>query len=693
MNVTWKKWACFLVATAVLGTGGHFLALRHLASIEVLWPAMAMDLRAHPYPWGDELEDGPAWDELLVEASLEWTYAPWPLAPLGPHPQPRPFDPDDPPTTDPEIIMGLALLGPALTDERQDRQAYTSQEESVHDELREWFYRLSALAVRHSDSPDMKRKFERIILYVRNAELHDQEEPEEISEFEIPPEPPETRPSPAPSPPRITREQIRARAAAIDPTNAVYLYDEALHEIEAITEDVEDPDSDERYRLKKDAELLPTARKVDALLSKADENCRIIRFRAYQRELVSKGWSFRYPSAPWLAPPFDAAALVIALSPDFSSRQRSLAKRLCFLGDRLTENGEDALALRMYRHAYRIGERLMGGTGEDFTILDTLIGQACSSLGNGRLMEYWAQRGNSEKVMEASEFNDHLNRRFRRISDAVRRRHTDPLGDNDVGFLTYLRLAGLTWWFALAAIVMTALSLHCAIGYMVCRRWRNHGATVIRLPFKALIVLGGVPVIAMVWVALLIPLALDTITSMGATVVWALIIVVGWAAAVGMLSRHTVIQAAGTRRSPLRWIWLGMGLAVMAGAVVGGVWGQNPVSLAAAIAFIGASACASIWIAAAIAGWVVRGGKSDRTYRAQVSKTFAVCSIFVAAVSLLAAIATIPLTRSRQHAYYESTRAQQRDEVGARLGEDWAESLEGLSPRMFLPDDPPPGIP
>ncbi len=303
MNVTWKKWACFLVATAVLGTGGHFLALRHLASIEVLWPAMAMDLRAHPYPWGDELEDGPAWDELLVEASLEWTYAPWPLAPLGPHPQPRPFDPDDPPTTDPEIIMGLALLGPALTDERQDRQAYTSQEESVHDELREWFYRLSALAVRHSDSPDMKRKFERIILYVRNAELHDQEEPEEISEFEIPPEPPETRPSPAPSPPRITREQIRARAAAIDPTNAVYLYDEALHEIEAITEDVEDPDSDERYRLKKDAELLPTARKVDALLSKADENCRIIRFRAYQRELVSKGWSFRYPSAPSLATP------------------------------------------------------------------------------------------------------------------------------------------------------------------------------------------------------------------------------------------------------------------------------------------------------------------------------------------------------------------------------------------------------
>ena len=57
-------------------------------------------------------------------------------------------------------------------------------------------------------------------------------------------------------------------------------------------------------------------------------------------------------------------------------------------------------------------------------------------------------------------------------------------------------------------------------------------------------------------------------------------------------------------------------------------------------------------------------------------------------VALLAALATMSLTRQRQKTYYNLTVAEMRNETRLYFGEDWPESYRGLPEEVFEPEQP-----
>ena len=148
-------------------------------------------------------------------------------------------------------------------------------------------------------------------------------------------------------------------------------------------------------------------------------------------------------------------------------------------------------------------------------------------------------------------------------------------------------------------------------------------------------------------------------------------------------------------RDPVPWgLFIGtyaffVGVAAAAVVIGATISSERPMLTGAAIAVYSMLACVLVWAAVAVISSIIRRTPADRAYRACVGKTFAVCSMFAAVVVLLAALATMPLAGRYQNKYYKVTRAEQRDEVRAVLGDDWPKSFSGLSPGLFSVDGSP----
>jgi hypothetical protein len=79
---------------------------------------------------------------------------------------------------------------------------------------------------------------------------------------------------------------------------------------------------------------------------------------------------------------------------------------------------------------------------------------------------------------------------------------------------------------------------------------------------------------------------------------------------------------------------------------------------------------------------------TDRVYRAQVTKTFAVCAMFGAVIWLLLALGSMSLTRARQRSYFVQVNNTLRREICYYLGNDWPASYRPLPPGVFELDEP-----
>ena len=700
MKVTWKKWTCFLVAVIAIGTACHLTASKYLVNFERLWLPMEFRYQMRNFDVRKILtqqEQETSWDEAVVMGSLDYMYGPWPLFGFVPEQEPRRVDPDNPQTQDPETIMGLALLGPEMSGLMWYTKAYPEESDRLEKEMQVWFARLSRLAMTYAENPKMKQDFSRLLLYRHNTYLRD---PKYVSRLanELGLQSPGSSEE---SLQKKLQEHMWARSREIDPNNDTYSYDKALQELEDITEqrdytagEDENPILPSEYlsqdfMLKENAKLLPTAGNVDELLTHAERNCSPNRFQAYRIQLLEKAWSFLYPDTPDGVEDIGPTEVALSHIASLSFAQRKLAMHLCFIGDSLVDGGEDALALRMYQHAYEIGQRLMLATGEEATLVDNMIGNACLSLTNSHLMEYWAKRADPRKVSEISYFNHRLRFTSNEISKSFNRTRLDPFSNNDAAFVVYLRSAGLTWWFSSAGMVMVILSLLCAGGYLLFRQGRNLGPDTPPLWLKGFAVLIGVMIAMMIWLGLLMPLELQPLDKLGTVIAWAYILVVVWTITVGLFSSHVVSQTMQVRRSATGWVWPVMGVAAIAVATGATIGAERPTLTGAAFAIFGMVACVLVWAAVAVMSIITRRTPADRAYRACVSKTFAVGSMLAAIVLLLAALATMPLTHHHQNKYYELVRAEQRDEVRAILGDDWPKSFSGLSPDLFSVDGHP----
>ncbi len=576
-----------------------------------------------------------------------------------------------------------------------DIKAYPEESDRLEKERQAWFTRLSTLAITTADNPEMKQEFERLLLYDQNATLRDQEHIDWLAE-ELGLQAPGSSEE---SLRKKLQEHMWTRSREIDPNNGVYFHDKAVQELEAITQQLDYTEAEiavlpskrleQEYELKKDVDLLSTARNVDKLLTQAEKNCSPNRFRAYRIQLLNKAWSFLYPDTRDSVEHIDLSGVAFSHIAGLYSAQRKLATHLCFIGDRLSEDGQNVLALRMYQHAYEIGQRLMVATGAEATLLDTLTGYGHLGLTSSHLMEYWAKHADPHNVSKIRNFDYLLRLSFEQIVGSRARTHLDPIGHNDAAFVVYLRWAGLTWWLSLAGITMALLSVLCAAGYVLFRQRRNLGGDTSELGVKGFAVLIGVIIAMMIWLGLLMPLELQPLDKLGTVIVWAYVLVVVWGITVGLFSRHVASQTMQVRKSATGWVWPVMGVAAVAVATSATIGAERPTLTGAALAIYGMVACVLVWSAVAVISSIIRRTPADRAYRACVCKTFAVCSMFTGVVVLLAALATMPLTHHHQNKYYELIRAEQRDEVRAVLGDDWPKSFSGLSPELFSVDGRP----
>ncbi len=690
MYATWKKWVCFLVLAAAAGLACHFLAARYL--LEPPKPRYAQTNPLMAIVFGARPKDE-SWAQGVATGMLEHVYLPWPLWPLGSSPPVRTFDPNNPKAADAETIMGLALVGPPWARIRACVvgcsvcfRGFERSMRQLEKETPAWFREMSDLAISQAGDPNTRRQLEGLALCVESAEqwLQERSGPSGQGEQLSAASPTET------SLEISSGENSWTKAKEIDPNNAVYFYEQALWILRRLIEERASSEACAAGRctpsapkLRDEARLVPTALELDKLLTTAEENAAINTYKAYQLRLWDKAFGFRFPT---LGPSARLCSLVFVEMPfvRWPSRSRHLVKQLCFVGDRLAARSQGALALRMYYHAYKLGERLMTTTGENTTALNYIVGVSCATMVNKRLMEYWGRRANAAKVVEAGRFQGYVDRTFHQLAAKSRATRVAPLGGNDTAFIAYLRSAGLTWWFGLSGIAMVAFSLLCACLYMLGRRRRKLSSPSVRLQKGPLLAVTIFPVAAFFGLGLLIPVDFQTMPSASAAALWGLVLTAGWIVAVGLVSRRAAGQARDVRRLPIGWIWPVGGLVTLAVAASAIVWAETPIVTAAVIAWLGTLGCVAIWLIAVLISWAVRKTPADRAYRRAVNKSFAVCTMFVAAVALLATLATIPLTRHHQERYFEDLRTREKDEVRTLMGDDWAKSFHGLDPEVFL---------
>ncbi len=675
MRVTWKKWICFCILAIALGAAAHMAGRRYLMYAGSDWSESVSD---------EITPDG------LLKSLLSSVY----VRPAPPVKESTvELDLENSQTTDPETLMGIALVGPVVRIPREgltwkglDEYLWKRTKRNL-----EWFLRVSALGLKHTKNPVMKRELERLMLYCESVSLWEMQwcgmeageensSPVNVSSISAP----------------LTRgEEIWRRSRQIDPDNALYFYDKALRELEVVIADVEydpppptsssnewvwEPNESvwEPFALKNETLLLPTARKVDETLSSVGGEVKLRRFRSYQRHLVKKAYAFRYPSP--VHPYYATFATAWRHNRDLGM-QKGLVRRLCFVAGRLIERGEDALGLRMYYHVYNIGKARTVPTGEESSLLDALVGSQCLDTATDGLMEYWANRGDAEKVMEISDFEHLQNWRYSEVKKGCTSNVMDPGGRKNKASTRYLRVLNLIDSFGTTGLVAGALSLLCTGLYFLCKQ-RGSPSELVRASRKELALLAIAPTLVMIWFALLVPLPYATYSDLPALLVWGYVLALGWVVAAGMLSPRLAARAPDVRKSATALILPVLMTAAVLVATVAAIRSERPVTAAAA-ALISVLGSVVVWGIAVIVAWSTRSTLPDRTYRSAVRKTFAFCSMFVAVVALLGALVSIPLMYGRQQRYFNLVEREELDEVRIVLGEHWPESFEGLSPELF----------
>ncbi|MFA6134100.1 MAG: hypothetical protein WC869_08815 [Phycisphaerae bacterium] len=674
MKITLKAWVVLLVVAVALWLAGNYASHRYLACSEAvamsMWSKSAFYFR--PKPVADFPKD-------VVTAALEYCDAPWPLPLIGR--QKNAFDPNHPAMQDAATLMGLAMRGPEFNDNIVQRGWFQCNEDRRH--YWRWFAEVSHLALANADA-NQRPLFERLILLGQYLSLREDKFdttswPELATGFR-------SQPTTAASQPSKTQiEQcIRRRAGQIDPNNAVYSIDGALAELRAAIEEIPEDvmmtatcpsqSSSQLYGSKGATILLEAAHRADDLLTASHATCNRNLYRTECVELFKKAWRFRNPQAiHW------KIAIRTEGMPTYEiGRQtRELVQLLCFAGDDMAKAGRDELALRLYGHAYKLGEQLWTVQGEGATLIDLLEGIACMKSASEHLLEYWAGHGSITNVLAVRRFERAVEGQFREISQKIYQTQ-DPVGYSEEQYRGYVRACGLTWWLAGAGIMAGVLSLICMAVFV----WPTRRASPLRVSRTALAAMIVAPIVAVMLIVMLLPIDMIDLDIVGAMVVWGYVLAVVWLIAIGLLSRHVARLSPEARPTPTGWVWPVMGLVFLATAV-SGVIHNCPSQEMAVLAGLYIVVTLLVWLIVVFVSLCVRRTAADRAYRGRVAKTFAVCSMFAAGAMLLAALVSIPLTRHAQDAYFAAASQRQWHEVAFFMGEDWPNSFQPLPAGVF----------
>ncbi len=677
MSLTWKKWVCLLIVVILAGTACHFYARAELA--DVRWSLAATSHLAGvsgPEPWSDRSADG-AWKLIY--------FFPWHLGHLLPPTLLQDLEPQDARTEDAETLMGLALIELIWL----PREEPPDQEGPRATRFGQW----SKLALASAESPAIRSRLQKVRLYAL-AVTHNHQLKRQT--LQVADGASSTRPAePIPSLQDRFIRHVCALGQTVDPTNALYPYLRAQRKSWRIVADRAEPLEGKsalpskalatHYLLRPGVDVMESARELDAILSPAEPGFKMDHFPLHRRQLIEKAllhlWgpqvnrdSIRLQSR--------LCASLLDLYPPLGT-YRDLTMRLCFLGGRLDQDGQDPLALRMSQHANRIAERLLLDEGLHVSLIQALTGIACARLAETHLMEFWSRQGRPETVLPIAESYAGLEQAVTKLREHVRDGLQDPLGE---AFPRYVRAAGLTWWLALTGSWLAGLSLIASAAYLIMRRWRSLGSATLSASRRKLVLAVGLPMAVLVWLGLVFPLQiqLDWLLVTIVVVIWAHVLTALWFMAIGLLARSAVSPDVSVRRPGTGWIWPATAAGVFAaGVVAAAVAGDSFMAAVASAAVVLVGLV--VWCAAVFDGWSTRRRPADKAYRARAAKAFAVCAMLAAAVALLAALATMPLTRFRQSEYFEAAVADMDLEILTNFGEDWPGDLRPLELESFPP--------
>lgn len=178
MTLTWKKWLCFLLIAAVLYVGCEFYMARYLIQwkgFSSIWEANVQAAVGNSPDWDydhstwSDRENWP-WYHDLVACLTEDIVLPsarsWPFGSEEPADRLAAFDPDNPQTTDPQTILGLALL----PDPQSWHPKYGHGTDKLEDLLEWWsqLRRLVELAMSLALDLQARQDFERLVLLVES---------------------------------------------------------------------------------------------------------------------------------------------------------------------------------------------------------------------------------------------------------------------------------------------------------------------------------------------------------------------------------------------------------------------------------------------------------------------------------------------------------------------------------------------
>jgi len=714
MTVTWKKWLIFLSLAIALLLVCQLYAQRYLFDLEAfVWPLWHMSICQSTYSLSGEAPAKWAepWYVSVNESVSALAYAPWPVAdPFDPR-KVRHVDPNSPQTDDPETIMGLAIaslpefgIAPLVYGVNEGEEAAISR-----------FDQLSKLALSLAVEPQRQRRLERILLYVEST-LGPHHEgywrprlAQDVEEGRAASRPGGTVSRAGEDPQDVSsdtecsrvdlEDYVWNRALAIDPDNLLYRYRRVRCEIDRLVEPNERPDysgellpsegAAQTYRLVCPEELASRARRIGQLLECPSDHCTLTTYPGYIAYLLAKGLRFAWSGIFWgdLA---DDPRTAIAYSTYHVSpvvEWRETIRMLCFVGSQLAEREHDGLALDIYGHAYALAQRGLTDEGDATPVIQYLSATACANLTASYLSEFWATRRDARKVMAIQHYREGSSDHFAQLRRKLEQPRSHPWVGGDMEFGAYLRSAGFTWWCGQTGMVLLIGSLASGAWYAVCRR-RLGGKTLTLGASRRTVVpaiLGGI--LAALWLGLLIPLDLSDPQRAETVAAWAAVLTSVCVIAVGLLARRAVGSGPDGPRPSAGWLWPAIAVAGVAAAIVATFVAERTMAAAPAVAGCAVVVGLVVWASITVVTGFRRRTPGDRAYRAQVTKTFAVCAMFGAVIWLLLALGSMSLTRVRQRTYFAQVNDTLRREICYYLGDDWPASYRPLPPEVFELDD------
>jgi len=657
MTMTWKRWVFLLAAAAVVAVACHFVARLYLFPLNQIGPPET----------GYFSLGGPgrkAWDEQTGEFVASFTRIPWPLW-FGELKINR-FDPNHPSTRDPQTIMGLALLGPEQNYAWQP--LYQRDFEKERSEQQEWFDRLSPQAISLAQG-EQRKTLERLAMLIRaNRDL----------DFRSDREPAEQEPE--------IRGLLR-QAKEIDPDNAYYDYYVQVPMLaRRVVRNVPNPQDQSNpktlpseslvpyYKLSDPNKLMETARQIDEVLTGAETKA-LNSYARIGRELFWKATAYRYGGL-YVLPYGSGLGDFYVMS---SGLHRAICKWLCFMGDKLASQGQDELALRMYQHVYQFSQRLLNAQDRD--LLNVLVGIATAALVEQHLTEFWAHRGQDRNVAQLWQFQSQVQRVIPEIIKTSSQERADPLGHNDAVFLPYARAAGVAWWLAVSGLAMFAASLLAAVLYAF--RPKAPGIEEPpRVGGRALLALAAGPILLVLWLAACVPVQLTPWGKAISVVIWLYLLAIGWVLLGARVCMQKDRSDGDGGASSFNVLTLGLAAIVLLAAGLG-FQGAGALALA-----LGAGTFVLlgvlVWLIVAMVMYWSQSERQGRRVRSV--KAFAVSSMLLAVVALLASLGMMGVTHNLQDRYYLANKAEADNELKVYLGEGWNPPV--LSAEVFTLKEP-----